>query len=155
MENLSLADIVSFIESRGRLSAIRFEPTVYNKFVDPKNVPKAAALIVARIVKANNCSNSTAAMIYSSSFGKYQVMGFNIYADDDFTMPVGEFLGCQSAQDARFTAFLKRNGLGNYTGTQLAHDQAARLNFAIKYNGSIAYVNNIIAALKYFGVEPK
>lgn len=156
METLSLADLVAFIESRGSNSAIRFEPDTYNKFTDPKCVvPKEATTILARIQTANKCSVHTAAMIYSSSWGKFQLMGFSVYADADFSMPVGEFLACQSVQLARFGSFLKRNGLFNYTPAMLAADQQARSHFAIAYNGSIAYVNAIVAALKYFGISVK
>lgn len=155
METLSLADLIARIESRGSNVAIRFEPLTYNKFSNPANVPKAAAVIVDRIRAANCCSMATAAMIYSSSWGKFQLMGFNIYADADLSRPIGEFLASPSVQLDAFGAFLKRNGLSNYNPTTLAQDQIARQKFAITYNGSIAYVDQIVAALKYFGISPK
>lgn len=155
METLSLADLVAYIESRGSNSAIRFEPDTYNKFTNGAPIPKEASVILARIRTANNCSIHTAAMIYSSSWGKFQLMGFNVYADVDYSRPVGEFLCCQTDQNARFAAFLKRNGLFNYNPAMLAQDQAQRSHFAMAYNGSIDYANAIIGALKYFGISVK
>lgn len=155
MEKLSLSEVVAWIESRGALSAIRFEPTVYNKFTTGAELPKEASAILRRIQAANKCSIHTAAMIYSTSWGKFQLMGFNVYADADFSMPIGEFLASQTAQGSRLVSFLKRNGLADYTPQQLAVDQSARSHFAMKYNGAIGYANNIVAALKYFGMEAK
>lgn len=155
MENLSLADLVAYIESRGSNSAIRFEPDTYNKFTTSANVSKAARVILARIQTVNKCSVHTAAMIYSSSWGKFQLMGFNVYAEPDAVLPVGEFLACQSVQVASFVGFLKRNGLADYTPESLARDQAVRLHFAITYNGAIGYADLIVGALKYFGMTAK
>lgn len=152
MENLTLSELIRRIESRDTTSAVRFEPSTYNKFavVNP-NISKAAKEIWDRIALVNKCSRATAAMIYSSSWGAHQIMGFNLYADD-FPMPVGEYLVSQSAQEGRFLAFVKRNGLQDFTPEILAKSHEMRLKFAMKYNGSIAYEQPMLAALAHFGI---
>jgi hypothetical protein len=150
MENISLSELIAWIESRDTTAAIRFEPATYAKF-DNAAPNKVVMDILARIKSANRCSDATARMIYSTSFGAHQLMGFNIYADD-FPMPIGEYLVSQSAQQARFLAFLKRAGLQDFTPDNLAKNHDSRLKFAIKYNGSIVYEQAILQALHHFGL---
>lgn len=152
MEKLTLSELIRWIESRDTTGAIRFEPLTYNKFAVVDAVhSKVIGDILNRIISANKCSRSTAAMIYSSSWGAHQMMGFNVYADE-FPMPVGEFLVSQSAQEGRFLSFIKRNGLQDFTPEILAKNHDMRLKFAIKYNGSIAYEKAMLSALAHFGL---
>lgn len=152
MEQLTIGELVAWIESRGDAAAIRFEPTVYNKFAGNISLlPKAVQVILQRIQIVNRCNVHTAAMIYSSSWGAYQSMGFNVYADECETT-ISDYLGSPRLQAAQFNAFLKRSGLADFTPGKLAADQAARYKFSIKYNGSIAYETGMINALTHFGL---
>ncbi len=152
MDNPTITDVIAFIESKNNRGAIRFEPATYNKWgSDAAKANKVANAILARIQIANNCSVHTAAMIYSSSWGAYQLMGFNVYAEPEFIMPVAEFLSCETVQKASVSAFLVRCSIGNVTPKQLAASQSLRLKFAMKYNGSIAYDTPLCAALEHFG----
>lgn len=153
MEQLTIAELVAWIESRGNAGAVRFEPGTYNKFAgDVMKAPKAALEILLRIQLVNKCSLHTAAMIYSTSWGMYQSMGFNIYADPSDT-PISEYLSSPRLQAAQFVAFLKRNGLQDFTPGNLAEDQKRRYKFSMKYNGSIAYEQSMIVALRHFGLS--
>jgi hypothetical protein len=148
----TIADLVAWIETKNERGAIRFEPGTYNKFWgDALKANKVAQAILARIREVNACSIHTAAMIYSTSWGAYQLMGFNLYADAQGAMPVSEYLVSPTAQAASLAAFLARVGLSNVTPEQLARGQALRLKFAMRYNGAIAYEQAMIEALKHFG----
>jgi hypothetical protein len=152
MKYPSIADVVAWVETKNNRSAVRFEPTTYNKFgSDAARTNKIAQAILARIQIINVCSVHTAAMIYSSSWGAYQLMGFNVYAGPSFDMPVAEYLACETVQRASFVEFLTRCSIGNVTPEQLAASQSLRLKFAMKYNGSIAYETPLCAALEHFG----
>jgi len=153
MDMPTMPELISFIETKNNRAAVRFEPATYNKFGDVGALKNAEAQkIIARIQIINRCSVHTAAMIYSSSWGAHQLMGFNIYADQEFDIPVGEFLACDTIQLKAFMSFLNRNALQNYTAAGLAANHPQRLKFSIRYNGSIAYEQPMIAALKHFGV---
>lgn len=152
MEKLTLSELIAWIESRDTTSAVCFEPTVYTRMTAQGAViNKAVKEIWDRIALVNKCSRATAAMIYSSSWGAHQVMGFNVYADD-FPMPIGEYLVSQSAQQGRFLAFIKRNGLQDFTPEMLSKSHEKRLKFAMAYNGSIAYEGPMLIALAHFGL---
>lgn len=152
MEQLTMAEVVAWIESRNNAGAMRFEPATYNKFAgDVAKLNKAVRDILARIQIVNRCSVHTAAMIYSTSWGAFQMMGFNVYADDG-AVPISEYLASPRIQAADFVAFLKRSGLQDFTPGKLAKDQSARYKFSTKYNGSIAYDTALCAALAHFGL---
>lgn len=152
MEQLTIAELISWIESRNNSGAMRFEPATYNKFAgDIAKLNKVVRDILARIQIVNRCSVHTAAMIYSTSWGAFQMMGFNIYAEDG-AVPVSEYLASPRIQGTDFVAFLKRNGLQDFTPGKLAKDQSARFKFSTKYNGSIAYDEPMRAALEHFGL---
>ena len=150
MESLTLSELIAWIESRDTTSAVRFEPATYAKF-ENATPNKVVSEILARIKTANKCSDATARMIYSTSWGAHQLMGFNIYSDD-FPMPIGEYLVSQSAQQGRFLAFIKRAGLQDFTPGNLAKSHELRLKFAMRYNGSIDYEKVILTALDHFGL---
>lgn len=152
MEQLTIAELIGWIESRNNSGAVRFEPATYNKFAgDIAQLNKAVREILARIQIVNKCSVHTAAMIYSTSWGAYQMMGFNVYAQDG-AVPISEYLALPRVQGEDFLAFLKRNGLQDFTPVKLAKDQALRYKFSTKYNGSIAYDEAMRAALEHFGL---
>lgn len=152
MEQLTIAELISWIESRNNIGAMRFEPATYNKFAgDIAKLNKTVREILARIQIVNRCSVHTAAMIYSTSWGAFQMMGFNVYAQDG-AVPISEYLASPRVQSADFLAFLKRVGLQDFTPGKLAKDQSARYKFSTKYNGSIAYDEPMRAALEHFGL---
>jgi hypothetical protein len=152
-EQLTIGELISWIESRNDSGAIRFEPGTYNKFAgDISKAPKAARDILERIRIINACSLHTAAMIYSTSWGMFQSMGFNIYANPS-TTTISEYLSSPRLQAEQFVAFLKRTGLQDFTPTMLAKDQASRFKFSMKYNGSIVYDSPMCAALRHFGIS--
>ncbi len=117
------------IESADRIDALRFEPLVYAKR------DSHPSHVIDAIVKANRCSRHTAAVIYSTSFGCWQLMGFNLYASWNAPhVSVGFFLSSRENQRNAIRRFLERNGLDRYTQEQLLTKEHSEA-FAKKYNG--------------------
>lgn len=151
----TIADLIAWIETKNNLAGVRFEPAIYKRFDNGILVtPSAAAApILARIKKANACSDHTALMIYSTSWGAHQLMGFNIWGGPLYSGTVADFLGSATAQATAFFSFLRRVGLQDITPEMLAVDQTLRLKFAMTYNGSIAYEKPMLDALAHFKVK--
>lgn len=154
MEPLTINELIRHVESRNRPSAMRFEPAVYQR-ITTGPLTQAEMSILGRIKEQNRCSDGTARMIYSTSWGLYQIMGFNLYTTDGISGPITEYSAASSVQDATFLQFLKRNGLQDFTPGKLAEDAALRLKFSMKYNGAIAYADALVAALAHFGITAK
>jgi hypothetical protein len=150
---ISICELIGEIESGRNFGAIRFEPNVYNKFADAAYAAHPAVKkIVNNIVECNRCSLRTAYMIFSSSWGAYQLMGFNMYIDEArHSVSIGDFLSDYSTQGYAFKDFITRKGLIDLTPQHLAVKPSARLHFAMVYNGSIVYANEIVKALRSFG----
>lgn len=126
MDN-KLLEALARIESDGWQYALRFEPATYlRKLLFDKT-------IIQKIIKSNKCSKETAFAIYSTSYGAWQLMGFNIY-NNNCDVSVGEYLSNSSLQEQSVGVYLKQRGLENTTIQDLL-DEKVRNNFARKYNG--------------------
>ena len=126
MDN-KLLEALARIESSGSQYAIRFEPATYlRKLAFDKT-------IIQNIIKYNHCSRETAFAIYSTSYGAWQLMGFNIY-NNNCEVSVGEYFADRALQEKSVGVYLKQRGLEKITAQDLL-DQKVRENFARKYNG--------------------
>lgn len=154
-QDIQLSDVIAWIESRGNPHALRFEPSVYSRLTNGAMTPAHAA-IVKRIVSIHNCSIPTAQVIYSTSYGLYQLMGFNLYADDSVNstdLDVVSFCANTKEQTRVFNAFVSRETI-NVTPKQMAENANVRGMFADFYNGNeIAYSAKIVASLQHFGFQ--
>lgn len=138
-----LADVIAWIESRDNQYAFRFEPAVYGR----RNHDNS----LHQIMYLNGCSEDSARIIYSSSFGKYQIMGFNLYWPPICYMKTfGEFLASEVDQTQAFYTFVNARKI-DYTVNQLT-DEVFATNFALNYNGSVKYADAIAKSLAHFGV---
>jgi hypothetical protein len=168
--SVSIGTLIAWIESRNNPYAMRFEPTVHSNihaklFTDP---------IVSNIRAIHACTYETAAIIYSTSFGAYQEMGENLYDKGCINYPytVAEFLANKTiagnskrfpivtsgfsssdmlSQDYAFAVHCVKRGI-SYS-TQDMFIPSKRDNFALHYNGSVAYSQNIVEALAHFNVK--
>jgi hypothetical protein len=145
-------NIISWVETKHNTAAVRFEPAVYEKIsVNRTDSQKA---IISRIMKANDCSWGTALMIYSTSFGAVQLMGFNIYGPKvNFDGNVIDYCVTPDDQHDSFAKILEEMELQSITVAQLALSKVARAHFAAIYNGPAdidAYAANIVTALKNY-----
>jgi hypothetical protein len=126
---VDVSDVVDLIESNDGRAELRFEPAQYAKKLQHNY------RAISAIIKANGCSNETAHVIYSCSWGAFQIMGFNLYDPDDIgcTVSVFDFVCDMDRQRAAFYVFLHRAGIA-FSIADL-RDPAKRLHFAAVYNG--------------------
>lgn len=144
----ALADLIAGVESNHDLYAIRFEPKVYMRIATQS--PSGAIL---RIAKINQCSLSTARMIYSTSWGAWQLMGFNWYALG-FSSPITSIFvpnACHEIQEHFFFEFLTSIGKNDTLANIMASDESLNM-FALKWNGSTAYADRMRQAAKYSNI---
>ena len=162
---MKLFNLIAWVETKCNFKAIRFEPVVYAKVLAFRSA--AAKAIIARIIDCNSCSWHTALMIYSSSWGAAQIMGFNLYGPTCAYMgnvvdylSEGKAAGYEgsivlSNQEKTFDSLLATLGLTGATPQTLAIHAALRRQFAMDYNGSAKYMGALLDALKHFDIAVK
>ena len=144
---VNLFDIIAWVESKNNPHAMRFEPGVYNGFTS-KRLSDAWHNALA----FNDCSEGTADMIYSTSFGATQIMGFNLY-DGLYNGDVVKFMDDPIAQAVAFDSFCASKQI-KCTVDDIAGFPVLRSHFAKVYNGDAdAYAAQIVLALQHFGVK--
>jgi hypothetical protein len=148
--SIGLTDVIAWVESKGDPYAFRFEPATYANLANPSAVQKG---IIATIQTIHNCSYESAKVIYSSSFGKYQIMGFNLFAPKlSLCESAFKFMGDSATQDAMFTKLIASMALSSLTPDTLASSLWNRQHFGAIYNGNAqAYGISIAQALVHFG----
>jgi hypothetical protein len=145
----ALMSVIRRVESNDEISALRFEPAVFSGL----SMYSTEKSLIDRIAAANNCSFNTARVIFSSSFGLYQLMGFNIYSVG-YKGTILDFWNSAPWQDQIFTAFLNANRI-NVSWVALKQDRAKLLAFARIYNGPgdpTAYANAMAQAAREIGI---
>lgn len=148
---VNLTDVIAWVETKDNCKLFRFEPATYAKLSTAQN--DVQKQILSSIQKANLCSLSTALMIYSTSWGRCQLMGFNLYAPQvGCVETIADVLANQThEQDTYFTKLVNWQNLV-LTPQQLSVP-AERLFFARKYNGADSYADLIKASLTHFNLE--
>ena len=137
-----LERLIADIESAGRFDAMRFEPHVYKRAT-----AGAYGNSVALARRVNKVSLATARMIVATSWGGFQIMGFNIYTSESDSVGIGAFLRDTEIQRQYFRAYVIKRNIA-YTVDEL-RDETKRRDFARKYNGDAdAYAALIAARLK-------
>lgn len=145
----TVGDIIGAIESDNNPSAIRFE---YLTFENSVNVGE----IIDAIRECNLCDLATARMIYSTSWGEFQIMGKELYDPRvcAYRNSIARYLVQSSDQDVTFNSYLFRMPLGiklkSESPASLFSDPNLRAHFARLYNGPgnfQEYADKIKAAL--------
>jgi hypothetical protein len=131
MVAVPLRRIVSRVESGDNFFALRFEPKVYARFTEAER--KSSTL--AFIAKVNRCSIETAMMIFSTSWGAYQIMGSNLYQVCSLKIEIGMFMSIRSQQLDAFDIFVQGHIADYDPETATWKSAAALLEFAAFYNG--------------------
>jgi hypothetical protein len=142
--------VIAHIESGNNPNAIRFEPLVFASLTTGPMLP-AHAQIVSTIQSIHVCNVKTAQVIYSTSFGLFQVMGFNLYGPGGTKESVFKFCTDVIEQVRVFDALCSTWNI-LFTAAELAASQDARTKFALRYNGAQAYADRIADALKSLNV---
>jgi hypothetical protein len=145
MQKNTLEWIIADIESGDNPYAMRFEPGIYARMqISARYNP-----MIERAKQTNICSRETAKIICATSWGRFQIMGFNLYdVGLNLGASVGEFMAevAPRSQAAYFLEFCVGRGI-YFTLQQLRENQASVLRFAKVYNGSLAYADKINARL--------
>lgn len=144
--DVSTGAIISRIESRGQYYAMRFERRVFNAITNA-----GGNAITEKIRTLHSCSQDTAKVIYSSSFGAYQIMGFNLYGMLEYQGKFIDFMLNKQVQNDLFQSFLISKGIA-FSPSELL-DEANRMRFALRYNGAKTYAALIKNSLDYYGVK--
>jgi hypothetical protein len=142
-----LASIQRLVESSNNYHATRFERKVFNRITDQGTTP-----LLLVIQRCNACSMDTARVIYSTSYGAYQIMGFNLYSKTiGWQGTVQNYMNDSVAQDNAYYHFLKANQI-EYTWQMLKQQPALLNKFAVTYNGSTIYAVALVKAAKELGL---
>lgn len=123
----TLARVIATVESGPFPYAMRFEPALWER---PAIMP-AQSIRPAQV--ANKCSAATAQMICATSWGLFQIMGFNLYGSLGIGIAIGPYLFDAEQQFNAFTRFVTLNGFDpanfDFSNDTLIHA------FARSYNG--------------------
>lgn len=125
----TLSEVIARVESGNNQYAVRFEPEVFERF--SRDSAKFVS-ILGWIQRVHSCSQSTAMAIAATSWGKYQLMGENLWPhieDSFWTYGAAPLL-----QDQTFGDFLIRRGI-NYSLEEIMTDAVKRYHFISEYNG--------------------
>lgn len=132
-----LSDVIAQVESGGDDAAVRFESRLYAKWtvVDPTpGTQHARDEITATIEAGHRCTLSTARMIACTSWGRYQLLGMNIYGLCKCVVPVVHFIESAELQRDCLATFLCQRGI-DFTLEEIVADPAKREKFISRYNG--------------------
>lgn len=130
---IELADVIAQVESSTKDSAIRFEAGLYSSWVTAS--PNPARDTIARTIRnIHNSSNNTARMIACTSWGRYQILGENIYSLCGCLRDVMGYVADPGYQRVCFDVFLQRRKIA-FLLEDLIADPAKRQQFISTYNG--------------------
>lgn len=142
-----LSEVIASIESNGLKSAIRFEPSLHDRSLNGQSHINFA---LTNIALYNRCTLETARVISCTSWGLFQLMGFNLYNPPiSLKVPILEFVSNEDMQGSALNAFLDHNSMLVGVAT-LRDDLQERLDFARKYNGpaeTSSYAAKLYAAI--------
>lgn len=153
----TLSQVVQTVESGGclnPLAALRFEPGAYDNLFAQGNGDRRPGTIatLAAIQRAHGgpgaLSGPSAEMIHCTSWGSFQVMGFNLWGPVcNYRLPYSAFIDSERDQLNAFADFC--GALGINPGAFDLFDPDALMKFARIYNGPDdvpAYVAKMVAA---------
>lgn len=128
----SLADAVMQIESAGDWRAERFEPAVYGRSLTSDQ------LKIRQAIKAiHRCSDATATVIYATSYGWFQLMGFNLWGRIGIRCHKADFIQNQALQRRAFEQYARDAGIW-FEPASCADEVELHTRcqlFALRYNG--------------------
>lgn len=135
----TIAELIALAESDNNSQAIRYEPAF-----------NSDAATIEKCRKANNCNSATAAQLCKMSFGKYQMMAYNLYFYG-YSKSVFDFVNSDNDQLQAFTSFLVRRGI-NFSLNDILTNPAILAKFSRTYNGNAElYSKHLIAVYKNAG----
>jgi hypothetical protein len=121
----SLSELISQVESAGKISALRYEPAYH---------PDTRAYSLAKKYWPG-LSLLTYDTVLGSSWGQFQIMGDNLYLLG-LDRPILDFWQSHDLQVRFFNLFIQQRNI-NYTLDDVLHDEGKRRDFAHHYNGNV------------------
>ena len=119
-----LSEVVAQLESSNNLLSMRYEPAW-----PPQHDQSAASYATGGWI-----DEVTAAMICKTSWGKYQIMGDNLYGALGYDGTIVEFLNSPLRQLRYFQAFLRTIGFADVVFNAMS--EADKVAFGAAYNGN-------------------
>jgi hypothetical protein len=147
---VTLAAVVRRVESADGRALVRFEPACYQALQQGRGGLYALrpTEILEHIASANLCSPDTARMIFATSWGLYQDMGFELYGElcvsPDVVPSIAQWLGDAGLQDRMFAKWCSSHGF--HAEVPLPDDPHLQA-FARLYNGA-GQVDSYVALMK-------
>lgn len=143
---VDLAAVVRQVETGDNPRRRRFEPGVYAWEMDIYNREG----IVKNIAAINLCSLATAHVMFSESYGAYQMMGFNLWGWPTPLIKVDElaFRTDRDLQDRAFLDFITEHRI-NYQLEEMLGDNSKLAHFVTVWNGPqnlTSYMSKLRAA---------
>jgi len=133
---IRLSDVVAQVESGGSIYAMRYEPT----YSPPKSSVEACIAAAGTYI-----DYLTALEICKMSWGKFQIMGGNLYsAPLSLSVNIIRYAGDEALQLSTFNKFIASIGFEDVEFSTLTPNQLNR--FALAYNGSSVYAQSLQAA---------
>ena len=144
-----LATVIALVESNNNPKRFRFEPATYTQWVSAGGTPARIALqeVISRV---HDCSISTARMIACTSWGRFQILGENLYGPCKCVNDVFTYVTSPALEAAAFDAFLAWRKI-DFTLDDLVNDEVKRHGFIAMYNGPgdlVGYWARMQAAMK-------
>ena len=136
---IMLSEVVAQVESANNPFSMRFEPAWI-----PHN-----ELAAQKYATGGWIDEPTAAMICKTSWGKYQIMGDNLYGQLGYDGSLVDYLISPIRQLKYFQSFLRTIGFSDVDFSALSNSQLDA--FAMKYNGSAVYADSLRRAYVALG----
>ena len=121
---IMLSEVVAQLESSNNLLSMRYEPAW-----TPQHDQSAASYATGGWI-----DEVTAAMICKTSWGKYQIMGDNLYGELGYDGTIVDFLNSPLRQLRYFQAFLRTIGFSDTEFSLMT--EAEKVAFGAAYNGN-------------------
>lgn len=139
MSEILLSQCVAQVESAGNLLAMRYEP-------DATPTPASIQAVRSHAV-GGYMDFTTARMVASTSWGMYQIMGFNLWSTLHYSKTLTEYLTSARDQRAAFEKFINKIGFTDGPFALMSITEVDK--FAGLYNGSQVYAASLQNAYQY------
>ena len=131
IEPSDLAAIIAQVESNDNPQTLRYEPGLMAQWAAMNPVRSA---ILTSISGLHDCSHDTAHMIACTSWGRYQILGENLYERGLVNVTVFAYVADPKLERLAFDAFLIRKEIG-FALQDIIDDETKRAKFIAAYNG--------------------
>jgi hypothetical protein len=131
-----LSQVVAQVESGGSIFAMRYEPNFG---------PHPASVAACQTAAGEYISTETARMICKTSWGRYQIMGDNLYGQEiGLRVNIIQYASNEILQLHSFATFIGSLGFQDVDFGALSETDLQK--FAVLYNGSLVYADSLKSA---------